>query len=346
MVCLLGLGATLHTPSGCEKASKSNQTERSEEPGPPPGPQSFDASIEDLAEPSEPPPPPTVKASGKGDCSTAYAPRPKRDPNPMCLVKGGTFLMGSPDGEGEANEHPQHQVTVGDFYIDQFEVTVAQAMHFLNAVGSNNFCPSTGKDKECFAYSYFAREPFFQKDEAGRFVPEVGTERWPLPLATYEAATRYCAWAGKRLPTEAEWAYAARHDPKTGKDLRYPWGDVFEAKRAACSEEDCKDGFVNPSEHDIRAFAPVGTFDGTHGFSDGSSPWGVHDMAGNADEWTASCYRKYGEAASGPESDDCDIAVRSYGTGDTSSHWLRVAARRYSPRGDVVSIRCARDATR
>jgi len=342
----VGFAALLCTATACEKAGQKHVEQRKEEPPTPPGPQLSDASIEDLAEPSVPPPPPTVKHGGKGDCRTDYAPRPKRDPNPMCLVKGGTFMMGSPDGEGEANEHPQHQVTVGDFYIDQFEVTIAQAMHFLNAVGSNNFCPSTGKDKRCFEYSYFARSPFFHKDEAGRFVPEPGTERWPMPLAMHEAAVRYCAWAGKRLPTEAEWAYAARHDPTTGKDLRYPWGDSFEPKRAACAEEDCKDGFVKPTVEDIRDFAPVGTFDGTHGFKDGSSPWGVHDMAGNASEWTASCYREYDEPATGSQPDSCRIAVRSIGTGDTTARFLRTAARFASPRNSIAAIRCAMEASK
>ncbi|HPH66342.1 MAG TPA: SUMF1/EgtB/PvdO family nonheme iron enzyme [Kofleriaceae bacterium] len=284
--------AVLSVGAGCEKSSK--QT-----PAPTPtakdarvivqdaGPQ--DARVvaldarDDGPEPTVPPPPPTVKANGKGDCKVDYAPRPTRDPNPVCKITGGTFMMGSADPKAAANEKPVRKVTLTPYFIDQFEVTNAQVAHFLNAVG--NRCAS-GRD--CF-FSAVGDGGLVSgaviRNVAGHYVVDQGYERRPAADATVEGAERYCAWVGKRLPTEAEWEFAARHDPKTNKDYRWPWGDKFSPKRAACDEAVCKDGFRSTIEDETSSDeAPVGTFDGTHGFGDGSSPWGVHDMAGNVSE--------------------------------------------------------------
>ena len=338
---LLALAAVVAIAlSGCEKKSRDARPERDEKVEPaPPGPQQRDGGIDELAEPRVPPPPLTVKEGGKGDCKTAYAPRPRRDPNPMCRVEGGKFMMGSPEGEGRFNEHPQHEVEVGDFYIDQFEVTVAQVMHYLNAVGSNSFCPTTGSKKLCFDYAYYASPPFFLEEAGKKFLAAPGTERLPMPLASYEAAENYCSWVGKRMPTEAEWEYAARHDRRTGEDLRYPWGDAFEPRRATCGEEACKDGF---DDDDVDRLAPVGSFDGTAGLGDGSSPWGVHDMTGNAREWTATCVPSF--ASKPVVADDCRLATRSIGgaTGDEESN--RAAVRDAIYRDSNAAIRCVRDA--
>ena len=232
-------------------------------------------------EPTVPPPPPTVKASSKGDCKVEYAPRPKRDPNPVCKIAGGTFKMGSADPKAAANEKPVRNVTLSPYFIDQFEVTNAQVAHFLNAVG--NQCES-GRHGVCFITSNTMHgAPLIEDHGKFRLLP--GFETQPVATATAQGAERYCAWVGKRLPTEAEWEFAARHDPKTNKDYRWPWGDKFMPKRAACDEPVCKDGFEYVFKKESTSDqAPVGTFDGTHGFGDGSSPWGVHDMAGNVSE--------------------------------------------------------------
>lgn len=259
------------------------------------------------AEEALPPPPgPTVVASARGDCSVDYAPRPKRDPNPMCKIAGGTFFMGTDDKEaGLKNEWPRHEVHLSPYYIDQFEVTVAQVMHYLNAVGSHEGCESA-TDGECVALASSSSSPILL--EEGRYLAPPGMERHPFVWINLEGARRYCAWVGKRLPTEAEWEFAGRHDPETGRDLVYPWGDEFEPGRAACGEPACRDGFEN--------LAPVGTFDGTGGRKDGSSPWGVHDLVGNAAEWVADCAGRYqpcdgpcGDPARLPESGECRTGV-------------------------------------
>jgi formylglycine-generating enzyme required for sulfatase activity len=297
-------------------------------------------AIADL-EPKVPPPPPTVKPSTKGDCKTEYAPRPTRDPNPMCKIVGGTFMMGTPAGDPDAPpvEHPAHalelpahEVSLSPYYLDQFEVTVAQIAHYLNA-GGDNSCETWGDSihgGRCFNL------PAVMELTSGVYRPKAGTERLAFSSAGFLGAERYCKWAGKRLPTEAEWEFAARHDPKTGKDSRYPWGDRFEPRRANCAEETCKDGF--------ELEAPVGSFDGTGGRLDGSSPWGVHDLAGNADEVVADCEHPY-KPCDGPCRDpkvpvtpSCKPMVR---TSDLSSRRLSLRST-WRMGGPGGGFRCAR----
>jgi formylglycine-generating enzyme required for sulfatase activity len=245
-----------------------------------------DAPAVDPDEPTIPAPEPTVKAGGKGDCKTDHAPRPTRDPNPMCKIAGGEFVMGTderdlPDATNASKfEVPAHRVSVSPFFLDQFEVSVAQIVHFLEAV-SDNVCEN--RYGKCFLTSQTSSSPISHEGAVATAAP--GTARHAFAMATIEGAERYCAWAGKRLPTEAEWELAARLDPATGKALVYPWGDAFEAKRANCDEKDCQDGF--------REMAPVGSFDGSGGLLDGSSPWGVHDLAGNESEMVADCFVPY-----------------------------------------------------
>lgn len=277
--------AVLSVGASCEKAR------REQAPTPTPVP-AKDARVvvqdarpldarNDGPEPLVPPPSPTVKVNSKGDCKIDYAPRPTRDPNPVCKIAGGTFMMGSDDPKAAANEKPVRKVTLTPYFIDQFEVTNAQVAHFLNAVG--NQCAS-GFGQMCFWTSDSDHEVAIFVENS-HFVVRKGHEREPTRAATVEGAERYCAWVGKRLPTEAEWEFAARHDPKNQKDYRWPWGDKFYPKRAACDEPVCKDGFKRIFQNENTSDeAPVGTFDGTRGFADGSSPWGVHDMAGNVSE--------------------------------------------------------------
>ncbi len=318
---------------GCEKAH----------PGQPPNPtrpkdahmvvadaQALDAH-NDGPEPTVPPPPPTVKAKRKGDCKLDYAPRPTRDPNPVCKIAGGTFMMGSADPKAAANEKPVRKVTLTPYFIDQFEVTNAQVAHFLNAVG--NRCAS-GRYEVCFSTTKIAvGAPIIEED--GRFYARPGDEKRPVNSARIEGAERYCAWVGKRLPTEAEWEFAARHDPQTQQDYRWPWGNAFLPKRAACDEPVCKDGFVATMKaENSRDQAPVGTFDGTHGFGDGSSPWGVHDMAGNVSEIMA-------DTTDSPETSypDCGACIDPVVVvpGGDSYHVTRVSSGAVSHNSGITS---------
>lgn len=260
---------------GCKQDSKSVQS-RPPEPIPsvadaaPPDATDVIAWLAELA-PTSPAPRPIVRHHARGDCRPEYAPKPDRDPNPMCLVRGGTFMMG---GGPRSPDPTPHAVVVPDFYIDQFTVTTAQAVRFLDAHG--NTCH--GSDPCVVAWQdeagHFALDGIVERD--GHFEVAPGFEHVAELDFSFDGAMQYCEWVGKQVPSSAEWEYAARHDPTTGRDLAYPWGDQWLPDRGACSQCDAK-----PKE--------VGIFDGTHGHADGSSPWGVHDMARGADELVFAC---------------------------------------------------------
>ncbi|MEO7730902.1 MAG: SUMF1/EgtB/PvdO family nonheme iron enzyme [Kofleriaceae bacterium] len=229
-------------------------------------------SERDKGEPKVAAPPPLVKGSDKGDCKTTYAPRPTRDPNAMCKVAGGTFAMGE-QGSGRT-------VKLSPYYVDQFEVTNAQVLHYLRATGADDSCPQgiTTMQQSCFLVSNSSP---IRKQSDGSYALKAGTEHHPFNLASVDGARQYCAWAGKSLPTEPQWEFAARHDPAANRDLLYPWGDVFDGTRANCFQNDCPG---QPQE-----VIDIGTYDGAHGHGNGRSPWGLYEMAGNAAEFVADC---------------------------------------------------------
>jgi gamma-glutamyl hercynylcysteine S-oxide synthase len=315
---LRALGLVALLLAGCEKEAVEQPKRTPDRPA--------------AGEPTVPPPAPTLKPGGKGDCKVEYAPRPTRDPNPMCRIAGGSFMMGAApsDREAEDNEKPARKVRVSTFHLDQFEVTVAQVVHYLNAVKDNR-CQAT-RWGECFLIG--DSSPLIERD--GTFYARPGTERQPMDHATAIGAERYCAWAGKRLPSEAQWEYAARHDPKTGRDHLYPWGDRFEPRRANCYEDDCKDGFVR--------LGSVGSFDGTGGRLDGSSPFGVHDLAGNGPEVVQDCMAAPapcdGECVDplGRGAENCERVVR-FNDFTSSPSGLRGTLRQG---GREAGFRCAR----
>lgn len=162
----------------------------------------------------------------------------------MVLVPAGKFTRGSTLGE---DEKPVRQIYLNGFYMDKYEVTVGQYARYLEAT-----------DME---------EP-----------PDWGTmnqmhnQRRPVVNVSWEDAVNYCKWAGKRLPTEAEWEKAAR-----GTDGRiYPWGNEAPTRLHA--------NYGRKDWDDHLALAPVGSFEA------GKSPYGIYDMAGNAWEWVFDWY--------------------------------------------------------
>ncbi|MCX6891000.1 MAG: formylglycine-generating enzyme family protein [Verrucomicrobia bacterium] len=191
---------------------------------------------------------------GLACCHAAAAELPARitgaDAAEMALVPAGPFLMGSLDGE--ADERPARTVKLDAFYMDRFEVTHAQYAAFVQATGHKAPIDWPG----------------------GKMPPALA--KHPVVNVTWSDADAYARWAGKRLPTEAEWEKAAR-----GTDARiYPWGN--DPARKSASGQDAQD----PKRREGRTF-PVGSF------PDDASPYGVMDMAGNAWEWTADWYNAY-----------------------------------------------------
>jgi formylglycine-generating enzyme required for sulfatase activity len=177
----------------------------------------------------------------------------------MVKVPAGEFAMGTSTGEGD--EQPERKVDLDAFQIDQYEVTVAQYQACVEAGG----CAAPKRGKGCNAGQ--------TEDRSGH----------PVNCVNWEQARQYCAWAGKRLPTEAEWEKAAR-----GTDGRqYPWGGAPADCGHAVMDDD------GPGCGQGRTW-PVGSK------TAGTSPYGAQDMAGNVWEWVADWYDE-GYYAAGPD---------------------------------------------
>ena len=168
-----------------------------------------------------------------------------KDGAPMVLVPAGEFTMGSNDGGDD--EKPVHQVSLDAYYLDKYEVTVGQYAKFLEARGVNGPPMWTTMD-----------QPSHQKR--------------PVVNVDWSDASNYCEWAGKRLPTEAEWEKAAR-----GTDGRiYPWGNE--------PPDPLRANYGKEKWNNHTALVPVGQL------KDGKSPYGIYDLAGNVWEWVSDWY--------------------------------------------------------
>jgi len=223
-----------------------------------------------------------------------------KDGAPMVLVPAGAFTMGSPDGEGLANEHPPHVVALDAFYIDQYEVTVERYRRFLKKTSRGN-------------------PKYWEQVELGRDVEK------PVVGVTWDDALAYCEWAGKRLPTEAEWEKAAR-----GRDKRlYPWGPSQPNWTTANFGKADK-----PQQAYEETLKPVGSYEL------GKSSYGAYDMAGNVSEWVADWYEE------GPSSREWKV-VRG-GSWKDKPTALRSTYRLRFPtltRNAFFGVRCAQDAS-
>jgi formylglycine-generating enzyme required for sulfatase activity len=188
----------------------------------------------------------------------------------MVLIGAGPFVLGSKDGD--ADEKPIAEIILDDFYIDKFEVTNSSYKECVDQGG----CNAPRRLDSQTRLEYFGTRQF---------------ANYPVVYVSWEDAQNYCKWRGARLPTEIEWEKAAR-----GPDgLRYPWGDDFETGRTNY----CGGSVFCPEEPDdgYRDTAPVDAF------TEGVSPYGVFQMAGNVNEWTADWYDKnfYSSLSNGDE---------------------------------------------
>jgi formylglycine-generating enzyme required for sulfatase activity len=208
-----------------------------------------------------------------------------RAPGPdAILIRAGTFTMGSNELEIAraltacraepgaedcpedffSNEYAPHEVYLSDYWIDRTEVTVARY-------------------RQCVAAGRCAEPPYASGGE--RF----DRPNYPVVLVTWQDASSFCAWAGGRLPTEAEWDRAARGPNVAGAPgRRYPWGQVYNPNLLnhgrspsigggfVWAELDGSDGFLE--------LAPVGFF------TDGRTLDGIDDLAGNVEEWVFDYY--------------------------------------------------------
>lgn len=187
------------------------------------------------------------------------------------------------------DETPQHTVYLRGFYIDQREVTNAEYCRFLNEVGNREEGGAKWLDLQA-AGDVWYEEGCKIVENAGQYRPRAGYENHPVTHVSWYGAKAYCEWAGKRLPTEAEWEKAAR-----GTDGRtYPWGNTFpqDGTRVGNFADESYQpiqfiALIEGYNDGYRYTAPVGTYPA------GASPYGVLDMAGNVSEWCDDWYAAY-----------------------------------------------------
>lgn len=232
----------------------------------------------------------------------------------MVLVKGGTFMMGGDNSQAGADEYPKHKVEVKRFWMDATEVTNAEFQKFVEATHyittaetkpdwdemKQTLPPGTPKPPDSLLVAAslvfhqtagpvnlndYSQWWHWQKGADWKH-PEgpgsniKGKENYPVVQVSWYDAMAYCKWAGKRLPTEAEWEFAARGGLQN--DI-YPWGNepINEGKSKANSwggkfpyYNDDKDGFVGLAP--VKSFSPNG--------------YALYDMAGNVWEWCSDWY--------------------------------------------------------
>lgn len=233
----------------------------------------------------------------------------KQPAKDMVWIPGGTFMMGSNDHYPE--EAPAHEVTVDGFWMDQYTVTNAQFSRFVedtNYVTSAERCPNPkdypgAKPEMLVPASVVFRKPGYRVDlrdhyEWWTYVPGAnwrhplgpastlrGLAKHPVVHVAFEDVCAYSTWAGKQLPTEAEWEFAARG----GFDgAVYVWGDEFEPDGQVLANT-WQGDFPNENllTDGYEWTAPVGSFP--------PNGYGLYEMAGNVWEWTTDWYQQHSE---------------------------------------------------
>ena len=197
-----------------------------------------------------------------------------KDGSALVWVPAGAFRMGAQDGDRD--ERPVHEAKVSGLFVGKHEVTWAQLERFC--AETSRPAPVNVIDEHPGHYEAGPRDPAFH--------------------VTWEDARAYCAWAGLRLPTEAEWEYAAR-----GADgRRFPWGnnEPVDARLANLADDSARaaapDWQTTAGYDDGHVYlSPVGAFPA------GASPFGCLDMAGNVWEWVEDAYRPYDDQEAGAD---------------------------------------------
>lgn len=240
----------------------------------------------------------------KGDTSTAG----------MKYIPGGTFMMGGDNEQASADEYPEHSVQIDAFWMDETEVTNAQFQKFVDATGyittaekkpdweelKKTVPPGTPKPADSLLVA--ASLVFKQTERAvdlhdfnqwWSWVPGAswkkpqgpgnsikGKENYPVVQVSWYDAMAYCKWAGKRLPTEAEWEFAARGGLANNV---YPWGNEHvNAGKTKTNSWEGEFPYFNEMEDGYLTSAPARSF--------AANGYGLYDMAGNVWEWCNDWY--------------------------------------------------------
>lgn len=235
--------------------------------------------------------------------------------NGMVLIPGGTFMMGADNEQARPDEYPKHKVSLDPFWMDATEVTNAQFREFVEATGylttaerkpdweelKKQLPPGTPRPPEelllASSLVFTSLDDKVQLNDAGLWWSWVRGADWrhpqgpnsniedkdnfPVVHVSWDDALAYAQWAGKRLPTEAEWEWAARGSLE---NKTYPWGNEhIEAGKAKANSWQGRFPYTNTLKDGYYDAAPVKSFP--------ANGYGLYDMAGNVWEWCADWYR-------------------------------------------------------
>jgi formylglycine-generating enzyme required for sulfatase activity len=342
----LASGAVLCSSLGAVAAIAYASAEGSSQPAAAPAP-----PVESIPPESEEPVPPVASTPAalptlmpSGGVSAAPG-----CPKQMAWIEAGEFTMGT-DSKRPALSlaQPQHRVRVDRFCIDTHEVTVAEYRE----------CSDAGRCTPAHQTAHFAAEAA-EADRSPASIAahgalcnggKAGRDNHPINCVSHAQAAAFCEARSLRLPTEAEWEFAAR-----GPDSRaFPWGDAkpTRSRLNACGQE-CKrwhaqrglqreiQGLMYPTNDGYPGTAPVGSF------PLGASPDGVEDLIGNVFEWTAEGFYDYGAAADPPTVADSDSFIIRGGNFNSGIREFADPALRFAMHGESyshgVGFRCAAD---
>ncbi|MBL1274809.1 MAG: SUMF1/EgtB/PvdO family nonheme iron enzyme [Ectothiorhodospiraceae bacterium] len=287
----------------------------------------------------------------------------KADVSSGRLIPAGAFMMGSNkvDTKGKqqeyglvkplfVDEHPEHRVELPAFYLDPYEVSNLQYKQFVQTTqhaepfpwsqNGYNLVVARLQSSDLESLRWIATEYFkFDLDTEKMSKPALIAEmqqnhatkdRLPVASVSWKDADDFCRWAGKRLPTEAEWEKAARGE----EGFEFPWGNDWDVAKANVGDDADWEGGI----------APVGSYSDTH------SVYGVFDLAGNVWEWTSSWYQPYpGSEYTSKEFGTTHRVIRGGGGGVghySFSFFFRSAMRANSlpnAQSEDVGFRCAWD---